>query len=391
MPKKQKQPPLSDIFLRGSLIHNPVLVQVIGICPVVAAAVSFRAAALLAVIYSLILIVTQVIASAFLKRIVRWVRVAVYLIIGLIIVSPFIYYLEKYDIGIRITLGIYLPLLAANSLAALRCEKVAVRNTVKYSFFDAIAASAGYSAVLLLVGFIRELLGSGSIFENPIGFLPRASGMLMPFGGFIVLGFMAALLRAYIIRRYPKYAKAMNIEISPTTVTLKFKPDEEPVPEPVDTQIPAETPEPAASYEEAETETATDNTAVEDESSPESAEEPDEPLPGENSQETPASADNSAPPEQEPAEATGEQNEPLEEIPANDSQADDIQANDTPVEAKTPPVSAPAEVAGDATQAEPDASARHADGFNQETIDLRIKELLDFLDSCDIKSASDEE
>lgn len=223
--REQKTAPLQDVFLKGILVHNPILVQVIGICPVVAAAVSLRAAALLAGIYTLILILTEVIASAFLKKTIRWVRVMLYMLIGLAVVSPFSCYLEKNNAGIRITVGIYLSLLAANSLAVLRCEKIAVKNTVKYTFFDSLAASIGYSAVFLLVGFIRELVGNNTIWDKPVPFLPKASGMLMPFGGFIVLGFLAATLRAIVIRRYPQHAKAMMIQINPMPVTLKVPTD----------------------------------------------------------------------------------------------------------------------------------------------------------------------
>lgn len=222
---KNKSIPLSQVFLKGAFIHNPVLVQVIGICPVVAAAKSLYAAAFLAGVYSVILILTQFIASVFLKKTIRWIRVAVYLLIGLAVVGPVIYLLDKYAVDIRITTGIYLPLLAANSLAAFRCEKIAVRSSVKHSFFDSIAASIGYSAVLLLTGALREVIGSGTIAQKDIPFLPEASkmpsGMLLPFGGFIVLGFMAAALKWYVLKYYPKYAKDMKFGISATAVTLK--------------------------------------------------------------------------------------------------------------------------------------------------------------------------
>ncbi len=239
---EQKKETLRDVFFKGILVNNPVLVQVIGICPVVAAAVSLRAAALLAGIYTLILILTEVIASAFLKNTIRWVRVAIYLLIGLLVVSPFSYFLEKNDAGIRLTVGIYLSLLAANSLAMLRCEKVAVKSSVKYSFFDALSASIGYSAVFMIVGFVRELLGSGTILGKLIEFEPKelgmpmrtltkVPGMLMPFGGFIVIGFLAAALRALIIRRYPQYAKAMMIRITPTPVTMKLPVEKDSTPD----------------------------------------------------------------------------------------------------------------------------------------------------------------
>ncbi|MEI6578029.1 MAG: Rnf-Nqr domain containing protein [Eubacteriales bacterium] len=228
MENKPKSKPIatSQVFLKGILFQNPALVLVVGICPIVAAAVSLRAGALLAGVFSLVLIITQFIASVFLKKVPRWLRVAMYLLIGLAVVCPIIYVLEQYNIGVRLTVGIYLPLMAANSLAALHCETVAVRRNIKHSFLDSIATSIGYSLVLLLVGFVRELLGSGKIADRTIPYFENnaASGMLMPFGGFIVLGFAAAMLQWYVIRRYPEHEKNFTFGLLNTSASDRQKP-----------------------------------------------------------------------------------------------------------------------------------------------------------------------
>lgn len=220
---KPKGLPVSQVFLDGILINNPILVQVVGICPVAAAAFSVKAGALLAVVFSLVLIVTQFIACVFLKKIPRWIRVAVYLVTGLAVVCPIMYLLDKNNFGIRLTVGIYLPLMAASSLAALFCEKTAVRSSLKNSFIGAVAVCAGYSAVLIPVGFVRELLGNGSIAGIPVHFVRPASGMLMPFGGFLVLGFAAALLRRFLLNHYPKQAEDNAFTIVTTAVNIRQK------------------------------------------------------------------------------------------------------------------------------------------------------------------------
>jgi len=215
---------VSRIFLNGILINNPILVQVVGICPVAAAAFSLKASALLAAVFSLVLVVSQFIAGVFLRKLPRWIRVAVYLITGLAVVCPVMYLLEKYNAGVRLTVGIYLPLMAASSLAALYCEKVAVRRPVKQSFIISLAVCSGYTAVLLLTGFVRELLGSGTIAGKSVSFIRPASGMLMPFGGFLVLGFAAALLRKFILNHYPEQAEETAFKIVNTSVSVRQKP-----------------------------------------------------------------------------------------------------------------------------------------------------------------------
>lgn len=372
--RKQKAGPLQDIFLKGILVHNPILVQVIGICPVVAAAVSLRAAALLAGIYTLILILTEVIASAFLKKTIRWVRVTLYMLIGLVVISPFSCYLEKNNAGIRITVGIYLSLLAANSLAVLRCEKIAVKNTVKYTFFDSLAASIGYSAVFLLVGFIRELVGNGTIWDKPVRFLPRASGMLMPFGGFIVLGFLAATLRAVVIRRYPQHAKAMMIQINPMPVTLKVPTD--PATDKISNDT-AEAPVINTLVTEAGTETDV----------PEALENADPPADSEpvNENET---SEAEEPGVQDKAEAIthGEDNP----VPSESSEEDSGEHSSIAEESSLNTEQEPPQEASQTQAAHTDTPQDQPEGIpghsNPDLIDQRFMDLLHFLEECDTPS-----
>ncbi|MFR7951496.1 MAG: Rnf-Nqr domain containing protein, partial [Acutalibacteraceae bacterium] len=93
------------------------------------------------------------------------------------------------------TLSGYLPLLAVNAMIVFRCETCAVHQPLRVSMMDALGASLGYAIVLLLLGFVRELLGSGSILGRSFPTLPKITGLLMPFGGFLLLGFMAAAVK----------------------------------------------------------------------------------------------------------------------------------------------------------------------------------------------------
>lgn len=223
MPGKQRNKRITfgQMLFKGAFIHNPALIQVAGICPAAAAAVSLKAGALLAGVSVLLLLVTQFIASAFLKRVPRRARMAIYLLIGLGLVCPVILFTERTGLDAVSGVGIYLPLLAVNSLTAFRCEKIAVKNSVRVSVLDALSAGIGYAAVLLLTGFLRELLGSGQIAGKPVH-TPAVPGFLMPFGGFLVLGFMAAALRGFVNRRIPRFSREMNFEINYTPVIMRY-------------------------------------------------------------------------------------------------------------------------------------------------------------------------
>ena len=147
----------------GGYLRNPVLVQVIGICPVAAAATSLANSLVLSVVFSVSLILCGIIASLMLKKTARWIRVGIYTIIGAAVVFPAMFLLEKYSTAVFSGLGIYLPLMAMSSFNGVHCEKYAVKHSVKESFYDAVASSIGYCGVLLIVGIIREIAGAGKI------------------------------------------------------------------------------------------------------------------------------------------------------------------------------------------------------------------------------------
>lgn len=192
-----------DMLVKGALIFNPVLIQLVGLCPVVAASTTLAGSAALSAALCIVLTATCVIASALFKQIPRWVRVPLYLLIGLALICPVLWYIEtKTLINISLGMKIYIPLVAINSVTAVHCEQFAVKNSVKLAFFDAASVSIGASAVMLIVGTIREIFGSGTLagvkLELPVVF----KGMAMPFGCLILLGFMAAGLKAFLDYRY---------------------------------------------------------------------------------------------------------------------------------------------------------------------------------------------
>lgn len=207
-----------DVFIKGAIIYNPVLVQLVGLCPVVAASTSLARAAMLSAVLCIELIVTCVIASAFLKKIQRWVRVPLYLIIGIAVICPILWYTETQTL-LNLSLGmkIYIPLIAVNSMTAVHCEQFSVKNSVKNSFYDAAAAGVGASIIFVIAGAVRELLGAGTIGGAEVNLPITFKGMALPFGCLILLGFMAAGLKAFVAKIYPEYAESKSAADTPET------------------------------------------------------------------------------------------------------------------------------------------------------------------------------
>lgn len=213
----------SDALFSSTFIHNPVLIQAAGLCAIVAVATTLKTAVLLAAAFFPVLIITQVFACLALKRVPRWIRVAIYLLIGTAIIAGIIYAIDTFMPEISLGAGIYLALTAANSIIALHCEKLAVKTDLRHAFFDSVATALGYAAVIIPVGALREMIGSSTIWGANIKVPMTFPAILMPFGGFLVLAFFAAALKALINKRFPEHSAETEMKIKKTSVIVSKK------------------------------------------------------------------------------------------------------------------------------------------------------------------------
>lgn len=202
MPDRNRK--IADGIRNSALIQNPVLFEAIGIAPIAAIAVSLKTAIILAVASCLELVIIELFTCLALKKVKSYFRMPVYAALGMLINLPVFMFFAKFTPNEALNVGIFLPLLAVNSLIALHCERFAVKNKMKDTFVDAISAAAGYAFVLLLVGTAREILGSGTIYSIDLHLPVQLSGLLAPFGGLLLVGFLAAAVKALIAKRYPE-------------------------------------------------------------------------------------------------------------------------------------------------------------------------------------------
>lgn len=202
------------LFRKGIITNNPLLFEMIGVCPVVAIATSIKAAAVVALITALELIIIEAAACACLKNVKRYLRVLIYAVLGFLINFPLFYLMSRIMPEISDDIGIFLPLLSVSSVIALHCETFAVKNNQKDTFFDSLATSIGYAAVVLLVGAVREFSGSGTLFGFDIGLPYKSEAMLMPFGGFLALGFIAAFIKGIVGKNYNDEINSCGLDTS---------------------------------------------------------------------------------------------------------------------------------------------------------------------------------
>ena len=205
---------MGETFRKGIVTNNALLFQIMGVCPVVAIALSVRTAAVVAVINALELVIIELLTCLFFKKLKRYIRVLIYAVLGFAVNLPLFILLGRFEPGMADNLGIFLPLLAVNSVIAVKCETFAVKNTVRDTAFDSIATALGYGIVTVLVGAAREVLGSGTFFGKSVGLPYSAEAFLMPFGGFLILGFLAALVKGLSAKKYADEVNASMLDTS---------------------------------------------------------------------------------------------------------------------------------------------------------------------------------
>jgi electron transport complex protein RnfE len=196
------------ITLDGLWNNNPALVQVLGLCPMLAVTASVVNALGLGLATTLVLISSNLTVSAFRKLVPETVRLPIFVMIIASFVTAVELLMQALTYELYLILGIFIPLIVTNCAIMGRADAFASKNPVRASVLDGLMMGVGFSAVLLLLGGMRELLGTGAlfadmqllfgeaargwkwlIFEDYPGFLFA----ILPPGAFVGLGLLIAL------------------------------------------------------------------------------------------------------------------------------------------------------------------------------------------------------
>ncbi|MCI7096997.1 MAG: electron transport complex subunit E [Clostridiales bacterium] len=188
-------------FREGLLTKNPVTVQLLGMCSTLAITTSLFNGIGMGLSVTLILICSNVLISALRKVIPSQIRIAAYIVIIAGFVTVVDLALQAFLPDLSENLGVFIPLIVVNCIILGRAEAFASKNGVLASAVDGLCQGIGYTAALVVVCVIRELLGAGTfgggILNGGEGIrvIPEgypAMQLVMPVGGFLVLGFVIA-------------------------------------------------------------------------------------------------------------------------------------------------------------------------------------------------------
>ena len=188
-------------FTEGLLTKNPVTVQLLGMCSVLAITTSLFNGIGMGLSVTIILTCANILISALRKVIPSQIRIAAYIVIIAAFVTVVDLALKAFIPSLSASLGVFIPLIVVNCIILGRAEGFASKNGVLASAVDGICQGIGYTMALCIMCIIRELLGSGTFGGGllnggeGIRIIPAqfpAMQMVMPVGGFLTLGFIIA-------------------------------------------------------------------------------------------------------------------------------------------------------------------------------------------------------
>ena len=180
----------------GLFTDNPVLVQLIGLCPTLATTTSITNGIGMGLSATAVLICSNIVIYLLRKIIPNKVRIAAYITVIAGFVTMVDLLLQAFIPSLSASLGTFIPLIVVNCIILGRAEAFASKNSVGKSALDGICMGLGFTFALVCMSVVRELLGAGTIGGGAITvFSQPATIMILPAGAFLTLGCIIAIMQ----------------------------------------------------------------------------------------------------------------------------------------------------------------------------------------------------
>ena len=187
-----------SLILDGFVKNNPTFVLVLGMCPTLATTTSAMNGLEMGLATLIVLVLSNIAISLLAPIVPDKVHIPVYIVVIATFVTVLQLIMQAYTPGAYTTLGLFIPLIVVNCIVLGRAEAFANKNGVLDSALDGIGVGLGFTLSLTVIGIVREILGSGSVFGWK--FIP-GDGILafvMDPGAFLVLGYLMVLFNKYL-------------------------------------------------------------------------------------------------------------------------------------------------------------------------------------------------
>ncbi len=200
-----------EVLLKPLLEDNPIAVQILGICSALAVTTKLETAFVMSLAVTFVTAASNMSISSIRKQIPSSIRIIVMMTIIATLVIIVDQFLKAFAYGISKQLSVFVGLIITNCIVMGRAEAYAMKNQPSLSFADGLGNGLGYGLVLLIVAFLRELLGSGKIFGLSVFKLTSEGGwyepnglMLLPPSAFFIIGLLIWSVNAYEKRKNAK-------------------------------------------------------------------------------------------------------------------------------------------------------------------------------------------
>ncbi|MEN3013745.1 MAG: electron transport complex subunit RsxE [Endomicrobiia bacterium] len=198
-----------EIILRGILKENPVLIMMIGLCPFLACSTTANDAVGMGLAATFVLTCSNILISLIRRIIPHNIRIPIFIVVIATFTTIVDYTIKAYFPTLSESLGVFIPLIVVNCIILARAEAFASKNNIFYSFVDGISMGGGFFLAIVILGIIRELLGSGTIFGSKELFSYPAVIMVLPPGGFLAAGVVITITK-YIENKLIKKTKIIS-------------------------------------------------------------------------------------------------------------------------------------------------------------------------------------
>ncbi len=218
-----------NVFTSGILKDNPVLVMLLGLCPVIPATTSIINALMMTIAVLFVLLFSNIIISSIKKIVPNEIRIPIYIVIIATLVTIVDLLLKAFAPDISESLGVFIPLITVNCIILGRGEAFASKNTIVHSILDALGMAIGFGIACVTIAFFRELLGTGGFTlvnpfnaEQKVAWLPlqkyAASVMVQGIGGFLTFGLVIGVFSLFLKTKVP--SKNSDTALKNTFTTL---------------------------------------------------------------------------------------------------------------------------------------------------------------------------
>ncbi len=227
----------SEILKNGIWTNNPALMQLLGLCPLLAVSNNTINAVTLGIATTIVLVISNTIIAALKNYIDTQLRIPYFMFVIASMVTLLLIIMQAASYELYKNLGVYLALITTNCVILARVEAFAYKTNIKQAFFDGLANGLGFFIVLFLLGSLREIIGQGTLFANfnllfgstannwiinlPISNNYHFILALLPPGAFITLGLLIALKNYFTTSNAPQSPRPIAYELPATLSSIR--------------------------------------------------------------------------------------------------------------------------------------------------------------------------